>query len=346
MGRRAEKLNLLARAVAGSRVMAVIRVLPYLLVTLIIISPLALTTTWDPFLAYYGKAWEAFGDGRVVDGLVSLLQIVLLTIPIAGLALVLMLVGKRLGTAAWNWSEGKPVLRTGLSSARFGLVIIAVVAAGVTLFTLPNVDKAKPTGRILKDQVATLLVGDDKTANASSSEADSETSDPKSKLYSILTETILPPQLGEEREADSTSSDGQTSEQANETASPSSSAATPENPDALAPKEPVPAVVTAPPTSTEEPAATPTTAPPTEPTITEPPPDSPPPSESPPPSGSPPQSESPPSRSPPSSESPPPSGSSPPPQTPPGGNAPPNAPTTQMSLHPSPNPKYLSFSYP
>ncbi len=347
MGKRAGKPNLLGRAVAASRVVAVIRLLPYLLATLIVVSPLAVATTWGPFLAYYDKAREAFGDGRVVDGVANLLQIVLLTIPIAGLTLILMLVGKRLGTAAWKWSEGKPALRTGLLSVRFGLAIIGVVTAGVMLFTLPNVDKAKATGHTLKDQVATLLVGED-AANASSEEMDSK---PENKLYSILAGSVLAPQPAEVRGSE-TSSNKQTSGRADGTTSPKPSPATPASSAALDPKvPPVPTVVTAPPVSTEEPAiAAPTTAPPTEePTTTAPPSDSspppespssqpPPPSESPPPTA--PSSESPPPTTSPPPQSPPPSGSSPPPE----GQAPPN--TTQISVEPSPNSKYLSFTYP
>src|SRR5919199_915898 len=50
--------------------------------------------------------------------------------------------GTSLGTATWNWLEGKRFLRVALSTARFGLVVTAVVAGSVALAaSLPTTDK-------------------------------------------------------------------------------------------------------------------------------------------------------------------------------------------------------------
>src|SRR5215208_672003 len=220
--RPAEELTLARPRGFGSWVMPVIRLLPYLLAALIVIVSLAFATIGDSLLVQYDKIRDAFGDGRVVDGVAGLLQVALLLIPVAGVTLTLALVGRRLGTVAWRWSEGKPILRAGLSSARFGVVIVAVAAVGVALFTwLPNGDRPTSDGQTLKDalekassQVASLLGAESGTASAE--EADSGASEPKS-IFEILTEPILP-QRGEERDS-TPAPQGSSSERASEKAS-------------------------------------------------------------------------------------------------------------------------------
>jgi hypothetical protein len=179
-----------ARMAFAIWVAPVLRVFPYLLAMLLIGAPLVFATAWDSFLAYYDKVGTAFGDGRVLDGIVGLLQIVLLILPIAGVTLVFVLVGKRLGTALWNWSEGKPALRAVLSSARFGLATVAVVATGVMLFTWWPNDAGKPTKTLewVDNRVATMLGTDRDTVRSVRESLAEEVSTviPKPEPYEIL----------------------------------------------------------------------------------------------------------------------------------------------------------------
>jgi hypothetical protein len=258
------------RARIASRVMPVIRILPYLLAALILIIPVVSATAWDSLLVSYAKIWSAFESGRVVDGVAGLLQVVLLAIAVAGAALTLALVGRRLGKMVWRWSEGKPILRAGLSSARFGLATVAVGAVAVALFTwLPSGNTATTDGGTLNEalerargQVATLLGADSDTASAE--EADSEASEPGG-LLGILAGAVLPdreeersddpptPQPSNDKANTSDKADNGTSspnnQRINETSEP--------NPVTLAPREAVPTVTEAPPVSTEEPVAIP-----------------------------------------------------------------------------------------
>jgi hypothetical protein len=258
------------RARIASRVMPVIRILPYLLAALILIIPVVSATAWDSLLVSYHKIWSAFESGRVVDGVAGLLQVVLLAIAVAGAALTLALVGRRLGKMVWRWSEGKPILRAGLSSARFGLATVAVGAVAVALFTwLPSGNTATTDGGTLSEalerarsQVATLLGTDSDTASAE--EADSEASEPGG-LLGILAGAVLPdreeersddpptPQPSNDKANTSDKADNGTSspnnQRINETSEP--------NPVTLAPREAVPTVTETPPVSTEEPVAIP-----------------------------------------------------------------------------------------
>ncbi len=261
------------RARVASWVTPVIRVLPYLVLALILIVPLVFATALDSFLAFYERIWEAFGRGRVVDGVAGLLQLALLAIAVAGVALTFALAGRRLGVMAWRWSEGKPVLRAGLSSARFGLAIVAVAAVGVALFTwLPSGDRATTDSGNLKEaleragnQVATLLGADDDTASAE--EVDPEASGP-GQLFQIITESVLPQRDREEpsNASEPSTTKGSSSERSNPDEQPNNKTFSPSpktdeekaepNPVTLAPRGPVPTVAEAPPMSTEEPAAT------------------------------------------------------------------------------------------
>lgn len=159
---------------AATRIGTIVRTLPYLLAMLIVSAPLMFA--WGSFFVYYNKALEAFGDGRMVEGFWSLLQIALLIILVGFVALTFVLAGKGLSTAAWRLSEGRPILRAGLSSIRFGLVGVLVVAAGVAFFTW-SPGKEAADSRTLKEsleeagtRVATLLGADAETAHAATGE--------------------------------------------------------------------------------------------------------------------------------------------------------------------------------
>jgi hypothetical protein len=260
--------------------MPVIRILPYLLAALVVIVPLVLASAGDSLLASYEGIREAFGRGKVINGVAGLLQILLFAIAVAGLALTFALVGRRLGAIVWRWSEGKPILRAGLSSVRFGLAIVAVATVGVALFTwLPSGDRATADGGTLKEameragnQVAALLGAESDTASAE--EAGSEASEPTG--FSGILDSLLPGGGREEERSDasesSKSSQGSSSERANPTEQDSQeTASSPEqrtnepspepDPVALAPRESVPTLVEAPPVILEEPTSPPTAPP-------------------------------------------------------------------------------------
>jgi putative peptide zinc metalloprotease protein len=129
--RRVDELKPWVRVVVTVWVLAVIPTLLYLFAMLIAIAPQLYATAWDSFLNYQDKVQSAFGGGRVVAGVANLLQIVLLLIPVAGITLAFLLVGKRLGSVVWVRSRGRPVLRIVLAIAALGFVGgFAVTALG------------------------------------------------------------------------------------------------------------------------------------------------------------------------------------------------------------------------
>jgi putative peptide zinc metalloprotease protein len=105
------------RVVVTVWVLTAIPAVLYLFATLAIYSPLMYNTAWDSFFVHYDKVRSALVEGRVVEVIVGLLQIVLLLIPVAGVTLTFALFGKRLSRALWSWLRGKPPLRAGSASA-------------------------------------------------------------------------------------------------------------------------------------------------------------------------------------------------------------------------------------
>lgn len=201
------------RATATTRVATIVRALPYLLAVLVVSVPLMFA--WGSFLVYYDKAWEAFGDGRVIAGVVNLLLVTLLVVFVACVTLTFILASKSLGAAAWRWSEGRPTLRAGLASARFGLASVAVIAAAVGLLTWLPIHQAASDSRTLKEsleeagnRVATLLAVDAAPALAATEEPEAppEPNAPEpyfpeqeEPLEETPAEPVLTPQRGEER---------------------------------------------------------------------------------------------------------------------------------------------------
>jgi putative peptide zinc metalloprotease protein len=125
--RQVQELKPWARAVVTAWVLLVIPVLLYLLGVLIVSAPQLYATAWDAFFVHYDEVRDAFGTGKVIEVAAGLLQIVLLVIPVAGVTLTFVLVGKGLSTVLWRSLEGKRLLRICLAIAALGCLAIAAL---------------------------------------------------------------------------------------------------------------------------------------------------------------------------------------------------------------------------
>jgi putative peptide zinc metalloprotease protein len=130
--RRVDELKPWVRVVITAWVLTTIPALLYVFGVLIASTPQLYATAWDSFLNYQDKVQSAFGEGRVLAGVADLIRIVLLLIPVAGVTLMFLLLGKRLGTVVWVRSRGRLALRIFLLAvAALGFVGgFAVVALG------------------------------------------------------------------------------------------------------------------------------------------------------------------------------------------------------------------------
>jgi putative peptide zinc metalloprotease protein len=117
MDERVREMKPWVRVVVAAWVLITIPALLGLFGLLVANTPFMLATTWDSFLALYDEGSNALRDGRVVESVEAVLQIVLLIIPVAGMILLYGIIGKKLGKAVWNKAKEKPALHPGLAIA-------------------------------------------------------------------------------------------------------------------------------------------------------------------------------------------------------------------------------------
>ena len=131
---RVEELKPRVRRVVTTYVMIVVPLLVLATVLMIAQAPRAFATAYDSLGLRYDQAGRAFGAGRTVTGVGNVLQMLALTLPLAGMVLTTGRIGKRAGGAAWSWSDGEP--------ARRAMVLVpAVAAVGLAAFVWwPNGD--------------------------------------------------------------------------------------------------------------------------------------------------------------------------------------------------------------
>jgi putative peptide zinc metalloprotease protein len=118
------------RIVVTIYVFTVVPLLLLLLGLTVINVPRILSTAWDSFLVQKGK----LGDGGLAKEVVTVIQMVVLALPIAGLAVTFWKLGRTLVVGGWNRTEGRPVRRGAL------VLATAAAAAGAAYVWLPNGD--------------------------------------------------------------------------------------------------------------------------------------------------------------------------------------------------------------
>ncbi|HEX9968809.1 MAG TPA: hypothetical protein VGB03_01620 [Acidimicrobiales bacterium] len=130
-----ERVTVLKRWVRVAVTLWVVAVVPLLLFQLLMLLihlPRILGTAFDSF----GKQWTAMGDafssGNAWGGLAGIVQLMALSLPVAGIVLMLWNLGSRVATGMWRRTQGKPVQR-GIS-----LVAATAVLALLAMAWLPE----------------------------------------------------------------------------------------------------------------------------------------------------------------------------------------------------------------
>ncbi|MDX6474788.1 MAG: putative peptide zinc metalloprotease protein [Gaiellaceae bacterium] len=111
-------------------VFTVVPLLLFLLGMTVINVPRILATAWDSFNVQKNKV----GHESALGATVTVIQMVVLTLPILGLAVTFWKLGKTIVVGAWNRSAGHPLRRGALTLATAG------AAAGAVYIWLPNGD--------------------------------------------------------------------------------------------------------------------------------------------------------------------------------------------------------------
>ena len=151
-GRKAEdsvtELKPWARALATGWVILVV---PLILINLALMAmayPHILGTAWDSA----GQQIDKLGHAGPLEAIAAVVQVVILAIPVVGIALTFFLLAKRVGFGLWHRTDGKPV-------ARVGLGVLAVAAAVFLVLTLIPDGNYKPIRRDDKGTVGDFVRG-------------------------------------------------------------------------------------------------------------------------------------------------------------------------------------------
>jgi len=129
------------RSVVTVWVLAAVPFLLFGLAMLVYNGPWVIANAWDSFFVQYGQVASAFGGGRILDALLSVVNLVTLVVPVVGGTLIFLWVCTRLGAKLWRRLEGRPLLRAGL------VPIFCAVVAGLLLFAWwPNMGN-EPIGQ-------------------------------------------------------------------------------------------------------------------------------------------------------------------------------------------------------
>jgi putative peptide zinc metalloprotease protein len=131
---RVTELKPWVRVVVTAYVLGVVPLLAISLLMALLHAPRLFATAYDSLGARYDEVAAALDGGAALSVASSSLQLLMLALPALGLALTFSRVGRRAGTTAWSWSEGRPERRAVVVSA-------ATAAVALTAFTWwPNGD--------------------------------------------------------------------------------------------------------------------------------------------------------------------------------------------------------------
>ena len=114
---RVRELKPWARAVVTLYLLVLVPVVLLLFTAMALAAPRVFATAWDALGVTWQRAHEAIDRREAVMSLVSLIQLAVLTLSPAGLALALVGAARRLSGAVWGWTEMRPRARVFLVAA-------------------------------------------------------------------------------------------------------------------------------------------------------------------------------------------------------------------------------------
>jgi putative peptide zinc metalloprotease protein len=126
---RVTELKPWVRVVVTAYVCLIVPVIAFIFLALLINAPRLFATGWDSFWLQWDRVGPYLDGGQAGRGFVSIFQMVVLVLPLAGLTYTFTRVSHRFGTAGWRWSAG--------SALRRGVLAAGVAAAvGLAAFLL------------------------------------------------------------------------------------------------------------------------------------------------------------------------------------------------------------------
>jgi putative peptide zinc metalloprotease protein len=144
-----EKVTVLKRWVRVAVTAWVLIIVPLLLFELGLVLmnlPRIIATTWDSTQQLWDGATSSFSNGDTLTGVSSVVQVVVLVIPLLGIMLMLIRLTRQLSVSMWKRTQGRPLARAAW----------ILVAAGVLALLLPSWIQQKNYEPIQPNEKGTL----------------------------------------------------------------------------------------------------------------------------------------------------------------------------------------------
>jgi putative peptide zinc metalloprotease protein len=122
---RVTELKPWVRVVVTAYVLTVVPLLVFALLMALLHAPRVFATAYDSLGVQYDKISAALSDGAALTVASGSLQLLMLALPAAGLALTFARVGTRAGLRAVRWSEGRPERRAAVILAFTATIALA-----------------------------------------------------------------------------------------------------------------------------------------------------------------------------------------------------------------------------
>jgi putative peptide zinc metalloprotease protein len=131
---RVTELKPWVRGVVTLYVFTVVPLLLFMFGMMLINAPRILSTAYDSFFVQYHKVQHAFNGGSMLHGAIGILQMLILILPVLGIAATFWMVLRRVTGAVWARTEDKPAVRGAYA------VAVASAAAFLGYIWWPNGD--------------------------------------------------------------------------------------------------------------------------------------------------------------------------------------------------------------
>jgi putative peptide zinc metalloprotease protein len=109
-------------------VLSVVPLLLFMFGLMVINAPRIFSTAYDSFFVQYHKVQHAFDGGSAINGVIGILQMLILVLPAIGIVATFWMIGRRVFGAVWNRTEGQP-------AARGAFIVASSTAAAFLAYT-------------------------------------------------------------------------------------------------------------------------------------------------------------------------------------------------------------------
>jgi putative peptide zinc metalloprotease protein len=124
---RVAELKPWVRFVVTGWVLVVVPIIALQMLLVVTVAPRLLGTAWDSIRTTWASMAAAFSDGRVLEGLGGVVQVLLLILPLGGIAYLFWMLGVRF-VRGWRATKGRPAARSLLSLTGVGFLIFLLFA--------------------------------------------------------------------------------------------------------------------------------------------------------------------------------------------------------------------------